>query len=367
MTARHLIAVALLGLALAACSNVPVSSQPTAGLEADSVPVRSTLTAPEAAPTWSPERARAYLDRRAQTWMDERPCTLSCHTTHPYLMADLVLPGQGAPTQDLLHRIDARTVAGDAAAVWYDSDADKVRQSRSTEAVLSAFALLRRSPKGEPASPEAARALARMLAHQRPDGGFDWLAFGLIPWELDDPEGLHSSEIFGAALAAIALARALELQGLDVPVEAKVSLRAWLNAHRSQPGHATDLHNQLMLLWADLTLGGVLTPAEREQTQADAIAVQNADGGWSLGALGPFGQVQGSDGYATGLVVYLLRLADKPVTHPAVQRGRSWLLTHQGEDGAWSARSYNRDRAFNHGLFSDASTAFAVLGLRASE
>jgi hypothetical protein len=89
-----------------------------------------------------------------------------------------------------------------------------------------------------------------------------------------------------------------------------------------------------------------------------------------------------SDGYATGLIVYTLRQAGLSTDHATIARGRQWLRAHQlpvrvGDQEwlAWRAYSLNYDR--EHGgargapwqrlFMSDAATAFATLGLLASE
>ena len=89
-----------------------------------------------------------------------------------------------------------------------------------------------------------------------------------------------------------------------------------------------------------------------------------------------------SDGYATGLIVYTLRQAGVPAGDGTIERGRQWLSDHQlpirsGDQEwlAWRAYSLNYDR--EHGgargapwqrlFMSDAATAFATLGLLASE
>ena len=73
-----------------------------------------------------------------------------------------------------------------------------------------------------------------------------------------------------------------------------------------------------------------------------------------------------SDGYATGLVVYVLQQLGGPRSQP-VSRGLDWLATHQdASTGLWFAASLNkqRDPASDTGRFmSDAATAYAVLAL----
>jgi hypothetical protein len=75
-----------------------------------------------------------------------------------------------------------------------------------------------------------------------------------------------------------------------------------------------------------------------------------------------------SDGYATGLVTFVLLKAAGPDDEHAA-RGLQWLRDHQdSENGSWPARSLNTDTPSpESALFmTDAATAFAVLALAES-
>ena len=71
-----------------------------------------------------------------------------------------------------------------------------------------------------------------------------------------------------------------------------------------------------------------------------------------------------SDGFGTGLVVYVLRQAGLPATHEAIQRGIAWLKGNQRESGRWFVRSLNTDK-FHY--ITNAGTSFAVLAIKACE
>src|SRR5439155_306003 len=47
-----------------------------------------------------------------------------------------------------------------------------------------------------------------------------------------------------------------------------------------------NLHHKTMLLWASVKLDGLMTPAEREGTIKELLALQREDGGWNLPSLG---------------------------------------------------------------------------------
>lgn len=58
------------------------------------------------------------------------------------------------------------------------------------------------------------------------------------------------------------------------------------------------------------------------------LARQNQDGGWGL-------EKNKSDALATGQTLYSLKLAGHSDTESGMERGTSWLVAHQGSDGAW--------------------------------
>jgi squalene-hopene/tetraprenyl-beta-curcumene cyclase len=97
--------------------------------------------------------------------------------------------------------------------------------------------------------------------------------------------------------------------------------------------------------------------------------LQHADGGWSLPSLGRWKRRDGtendpnaaSDGYATGMVVFVLRQAGFPAADPAIERGVGWLKANQRASGRWYTRSLNNDKAH---YISNAGTAFAVMALK---
>ena len=88
--------------------------------------------------------------------------------------------------------------------------------------------------------------------------------------------------------------------------------------------------------------------AEGADPSRGAALCRKSDGGWCLPSLGHWKRRDGkpndpaspSDGYATGLVVFVLREAGVPAAEPAIQRGVAWLKANQRVRAAGSpARS----------------------------
>jgi squalene-hopene/tetraprenyl-beta-curcumene cyclase len=67
-----------------------------------------------------------------------------------------------------------------------------------------------------------------------------------------------------------------------------------------------------------------------------------------------------SDGYATGLVIYVLRRSGGAPDDARLARGITWLQTNQRESGRWFTRSLYAD---NQHYLTHAGTAMAILAL----
>jgi squalene-hopene/tetraprenyl-beta-curcumene cyclase len=338
---------------------------------------------------WDRAAALRHLDERAQAWLDfpgayrgqgaTRTTCLSCHSFVPYLLARSTTGDiPAAPRAKSLDQIRERVAHWSEldTPAWklpYDHSAEKKRQSRGTEAVLNALILA--SDDGAcglcEQSPTTKTALDHLWSTQRADGpdagSWDWLDFGLEPWEAGD------GRFFGATLAARALGTAPGYDLKSADVLPKVDrLRAYLHSHTSDQG----LFNRVALLRASADLGGLLTDPERTKLVDEILKAQRPDGGWSLASLGDYERSDGtpedkdSDGLATGFVVDALRASGLPRSHPAVAKGLDWLRGHQQKDGGWITVSLNkkRDPKSHVGQFmSDAATAYAVLALTRDE
>jgi squalene-hopene/tetraprenyl-beta-curcumene cyclase len=337
-------------------------------------------------------RAIAYLDDRQDQWArfakaergegaDKTTC-VSCHTGVGYVLARPALgsfaatPGPSAPEGRLAAAAGLRVehwagLDSSRFELMYDFDDRKKVESRGTEAVLNALILARDDAargRSEP-SPAARSAFRHLWATQATEGvasgSWDWLNFGLEPWEG------KGSRAFGAALAAIAVGSApghLDEKGDEAASKGVGMLRDYLR--RRFPEESP--FNRLWILEASTSFDGVLSVDQRREVIDQILAVRREDGGWSLASLGNFKRVDGtpqskdSDGYATGLAVHALLRAGSPPARPEVAQGLAWLRSHQQGDGSWPGRSVNKERdpsTFVGKLMTDAATATAALAI----
>jgi hypothetical protein len=300
---------------------------------------------------------------------------ISCHTAvtyaiaRPALRVSLAEQAPSAGERQLLDNV-ARRVQRWADVEPFYSDklrgVPKTAESRGTESILNALILARSG------SSEAKLALDHMWAEQLQagdgKGAWAWLQFHNAPWEGD-------SQYYGAALAAVAIGSAPESYRTagNVPEHIQL-LREYLVKQRE----AQTLMDRVMLLWASTKLSGLLTAADQKKLESEAFAKQQPDGGFSLTSLvGGWKRQDGtaletrSDGYATGVVAFVLQEAGVPRAEPRMQRALGWLEQHQEKtDGRWVAYSLNKQRVLDSDVgrfMSDAATAYAVLALTHAE
>jgi squalene-hopene/tetraprenyl-beta-curcumene cyclase len=378
--------------------------------------VAATVAAQQATPSgdgsrsWDPAAAAAYLDKRMDLWFtygtrlktgDTQTTCVACHAGLAYALARPVLRRvmhvDVPSTQEarLIEETTRRAETYSTHQVLYDFNERRQIESRGTEAVLNAVILTSADAARnlrEPSEPTK-KALARLWETQRADGRWNWLDFGLEPWETVD-SGYH-----GAAYAAFAVGTAKGRRDA-----AAIAGIARLRSYLSTNYEGQHLYNRTWALLASTRLDNVITAAQREALIAELIRAQRKDGGWSLQAMGPWrwskaappfkapgeldaSLVSQSDGYATGLVVYTLEQAGVSRGNPAIRNGIHWLQTNQHAlpvpdvpGRGWQTYSLNYDR--EHGslhydsalrgekgepwrrlFMSDTATAFAVLAL----
>ena len=340
--------------------------------------------------SWDPNAAAAYLDRRQSWWMewpraqrDHETVCVSCHTAVPYALSRSALRtalAEQAPSPNerrLLDSVTKRVRLWKEVEPFY-KDADrgpyKSVESRGTESVLNALILSNRDAQNGQLSNDARKALENMWAEQqitgKQKGAWLWLRFKNEPWEADD------SDYFGATLAAVAVGVAPGNYRATPEVQTGLRLlREYLNREFA----VQTSMNRVLLLWAAAKLPGLLEPDRQKAIIGELLEKQRVDGGWSLSSLsGGWKRADGtsqettSDGYATGLITFVLQRAGISPENAKLNRGLAWLTRNQDKkEGSWTSYSLNKDKE-NHispetALFmNDAATSYAVLSLTAA-
>lgn len=336
--------------------------------------------------SWDRAGAAAYLDQRAGWWTTWKPAArdhdtfcISCHTTMPYALGRPALRsalgehGASVNEQKVIDDVVKRVrLWSEVEPVYNDakSGANKTAESRGTEAVLYALVLASYDGREGKFGNDTRLALDNMWALQLKTGdqagAITWLNFHNEPWEADD------SQFWGATLAAVAVGNAPKEYRESKDVRENIeALRGYLLRERPKQS----LLNRIGLVWASAKLPELLTADQRTSILGDVWAVQRDDGGWSASTLVPATWKRKdstaletrSDGYATGLVAFIMRQAGVARSETRMEKALAWLEKNQDKtSGMWAAYSLNkqRDPASDAGKFmSDAATAYAVLAL----
>ncbi len=342
-------------------------------------------TAPTQSAEWRQTAAAEYLDARQAWWMnwpraarDHGTSCVSCHTTLPYALARPALRsalGETGPPITEAHMLEG---VRKRVELWNEIDPfypdqtvglPKTSESRGTEAILNALILANRDAHEGQLTSDTRQAFDNLwkLQFTRGEGAgvWAWLYFNLAPWESD------GAAYFGAALAAVAVGVAPNGYATSAGIQERLGL---LVAYLKQGAENRSPFDRVMLLWASTELSGLLTRDEKQSIIRDVMGLQTSDGGWNLASLGPWERRDGlppdtkSDGYATGLLAFVLQQAGVSPAQENLRASLDWLVNNQDPiSGGWPASSLNRERdpeSDTGGLFmSDAATGFSVLAL----
>jgi hypothetical protein len=342
-------------------------------------------------PAWDPQAAERFLQDRQHAWLDftakraeerhqpQNVACASCHTVLPGLMAETALArtlgsqGPSAFEVVLTDRIRDKVMRPD------EPQNARFGYLRSAEPIIYALVLTLddREQRRATLSREAEEGLRRMWSEQiragDNRGSWAWPDTSLDPWET--PESVY----YGTALAAQAVGYApadyLGRPELKEPI-------AEMAHYLRQRFHGQILHHRLAALWASASVPDIVSSEDREATLDELWRGQNADGGWSWRALGPWkprpdsyvaavATGRDSDGYATAFAACSLRQAGLAMSTPQLRNALAWLASHQNpKTGGWEAKSLNglypNDPVLGH-LMGDAASAYAVMALSKPE
>jgi squalene-hopene/tetraprenyl-beta-curcumene cyclase len=310
------------------------------------------------------DRTRSFLDQAALTWTESRKCG-TCHTNIAYMVGRSFIGAETEAAHKVRRFFEDRVTRwdtmGEVKGPYQDMDNNKGWGAIAwwpTEVVVTAVALAMNDAGGTGRlHPITRQALDRLWTVQRADGGWHWLRDETHPLEADD--------FYGASFAALGVSHAPDAYAETPAATAGLQkLRAYLAQQPPQP-----LHHRVVLLWAASRRPDLMLPADRDRTIRELVALQRADGGWSLPSLGHWNRKDGtpndpnalSDGYATGLATLVLQRAGLSSTDPIVTRGIAWLNANQRASGRWFTRSLNRD---TYHFISHAGTVYAAMALR---
>ncbi len=293
--------------------------------------------------------AARFLDQSSLDWTVRRKC-FTCHTNYSYLMARPTINAEVVAHQQVRRALEELVTDR-----W-----SKQGPRWDAEVVMTAAVLAMNDTATTGKLAETTRAaLKRMWTLQRADGGFDWLKCGWPPMESDDD--------YGIAIAALAIGAAPN--DYADSHEAQQGLQGLKKYLKENP--PPTLHHQAMLLWGESYGLELLTDEQRNECVDGLLASQKADGGWALASLGDWKRGDGksqdtqtSDGYATGLAVFVLRRHGLAADDPRLKKGVAWLKANQRASGRWYTRSLNKDSKH---FISHAGTAFAVMAIAACE
>lgn len=332
---------------------------------------------------WDKAAARDYLDARASTWSQWNSSSrdsgttrcVACHTGMYYALArrplGKALGEESLSTQEenLINNVKRRATDQDR-QLYYEMTDIKKSQSKGTEAVINSLILSLRDQRSdhESLSDETTAAFAEVWDVQENGNGADvgslpWLDFRLEPWESE------KARYYGAALAGIALGQTPDSyqQSTDI-AESKQRLFDYLKTNFD----SATVHGKIYAYWAHLLCDNVLTD-DQINTLIEKLGEKQSQesGAWALkDLLGAGGEDQTADGYATGLITFVLLKSGQSPAGIDTAKALQWLKQNQLDDGSWPAKSVNRNRdpdSHTGKFMRDAATAFAVLALLESE
>jgi len=263
------------------------------------------------------ERGLRFLQDDAAKWRKERECSTCHHGTmtvwalseaksRGYAVADETFADVTAWTKARLERID---LPRDTRPGWSMVNTPAMYLAVMAQAVPGQQAI---------SADELQRIAGHLLRHQEEDGSWTWASAPPV----NRPPPFFESDEVATLLARLALAPPDPSEASPIR-DARQRAAEWLA--KTPPN---DMTQAAALRLVSKVQAGV----SKDDLQPDLQAFlkrQNSDGGWSQIA------ERDSDAYATGQSLYVLGLAGIGHDRSEVQRGQSFLVSSQKEDGSW--------------------------------
>jgi hypothetical protein len=280
-----------------------------------------------------------WLQQSAIDWTTWHKC-FGCHVQAQALMGQTVALGQGYRVS-----LPAMRALADHTRTQQTPDGTFSRNHEYTAAVFGAMGLARATDaSGSTTDRELLKAVDYLLAAQAQDGS--------IPAENAEPPIMQGSIMMTAnALEAIRWAAAHSRD----PKYGKAADRAlaWIAA--------SDVSTTQDKVFKVVTLAHYGTADQKRAAWTvveNLAAEQQRDGGWKEVAA-----TEGSNGFATGQVLYAFKQAGVSIRSPMFQRGVEYLLKTQvnaatTDNGSWKAIHTQSQRKTDF-----APTMWAVIGL----
>ena len=291
-------------------------------------------------------KARAYLDGGAKAWANDRGC-VSCHTTGWYgILRPQLISTLGPPDpafRRFLESVLHETIAEERNKTARGTGPAQVVYLAASLASWDAHVT-------KQLSTETQNALELTFSLQQENGAWS----SVQTWPPFESDAYQLATV--AAMAAGLAPGWIEQHRADELGEGVARLRNYLKT--TEPPHD---YARVALLWASRYLPGLLDSETKDVITKTVLDRQRPDGGWSLRSFGEPEQwgvgnrserlraeadfdSPPSDGHQTGLAIVVLSEAGIPSSHPAIQRGLTWLKRNQRQSGRWWTKSLNTDK-----------------------
>ena len=292
--------------------------------------------------------ATKFLNMASVKWAQKNKCS-TCHTVVHNLMVQPLLPPGGAKEETKFIRAQVMS--------YLKEPRNPPPDGVQFGAAASAFAV-NDALSGAGMTDDTRELFEHLWKIQGEDGSLRYSTANLLPFPSRNGRYVEMLVALGAGYLP------KEYLSSPGPAAGMSRLRHFIRQHFPE-----SLHDQAFLLWASVRTSGLLSSAEADRIRADLVRRQNADGGWTLPALGRWPRLDGapndpngpSDGYATGLVTLALCESGHGASRP-VARALTCLDRNQRVSGRWYTRSLYSDRF--QGYLSNMATAYAMMALK---